>query len=154
MKKRFLVLALASLIDCATALAQVAEPQPPTPAAPTPAIPSTTKPAPPPAKSTPPTAVKPGPANAVVPPPDAALAPPLPILRFCAVPVRPECIDAAATYANPQSRGACNLDMDHYVKSVFAYRRCLNAEMERAVLQTNEAIFRHKCRMAGKKNCP
>jgi hypothetical protein len=67
--------------------------------------------------------------------------------------VRPACVDTAETYADAKAKAACNQDMDRYVKFVFAFRICLNAEMERAVRQTNETIFRHKCRMAGRKNC-
>ncbi len=77
-----------------------------------------------------------------------------PLLGFCAAPVRPACIDLAASYANARARAGCNAEMEHYVKYVFAWRLCLNAEMERAVHQTNEDIQRHKCRMAGGKNCP
>ena len=85
--------------------------------------------------------------------PEAPPPPTPPLLGFCAQPVRPACVDTATTYADPKTKAACNQDMDRYVKFVFAFRLCLNAEMERAVRQTNETIFRHKCRMAGKKSC-
>lgn len=87
------------------------------------------------------------------PPPAAPVEPKPPLLGFCAVPVKPDCVDAAGGYDSPRSRAACAKDMERYVKYVFAYRVCLNAEMERAVRQTNEAIARHKCRLAGGKKC-
>jgi hypothetical protein len=87
-------------------------------------------------------------------PPEPPPPPTPPLLGFCAQPVRPECVDTVETYADPGKKAACNQDMERYVKYVFAFRLCLNAEMERAVRQTNETIFRHKCRMAGRKSCP
>ena len=77
-----------------------------------------------------------------------------PLLGFCALPVRPSCIDSADTYLDAAKRESCNGEVERYVKFVFAYRVCLNAEMERAVRETNSAIFLHKCRMANRKDCP
>lgn len=86
--------------------------------------------------------------------PDAPVGEPRPpLLDFCAPPVQPVCIDAAGTYANPKERAACDADMQRYVRSVFAYRICLNAEMERAVRSVNIAIQHHKCLMNGGKKC-
>ncbi len=98
-----------------------------------------------------PSTAKSTPAQPAEPPPPEEPKPPL--LGFCAVPVKPDCVDTPASYANPKARAACVRDMDHYVKYVFAYRLCLNAEMERAVRQTNETIEKHKCRMSGGKKC-
>lgn len=74
-------------------------------------------------------------------------------LGFCAPPVKPNCVDDNRTYANAKSAAACNQDMERFVRSVFAYRGCLNSEMERAVRETNQAIFLHKCKLAKGKNC-
>ena len=68
--------------------------------------------------------------------------------------MRPNCVDAPATYATPRDAEACKARMDGYVRFVFAYRVCLNAAMERAVRRTNETIARYKCRLAKGKNCP
>ena len=77
-----------------------------------------------------------------------------PLLGFCAPPPRPACVDDGAAYADPAARVRCDGDMRRFVDSVFAYRQCLNAETERVVRLTNLAIARHKCRMAGGRNCP
>jgi type IV secretory pathway VirB10-like protein len=153
MIKRAAVLALAVIAAPSLRAQEPADSAPP-PAqveAPKPAAP---KAAPRKALARPKTAAKPAPSTPAPEPESPPVAPPAPLLGFCAVPVRPACIESSATYAEVKTKAACNQDMDRYVKSVFTYRMCLNAEMERAVRQTNEAIFRHRCRMTGKKNCP
>jgi hypothetical protein len=151
--RRPAVIALALALGAAPTFAQDA----PTETPPAPAVTAQPKKAPPAKPPAPKTAARPKPAP---PPAEAETGPPAPpppptppLLGFCAQPVRPACVDSAATYADPKTKAACNQDMERYVKFVFAFRICLNAEMERAVRQTNETIFRHKCRMAGGKKC-
>ena len=152
--RRAAVIALALALGAAPAFARDA-PTEPAPAAAVKAQPKKAPPAKPPAPKTA-AGPKPAapPAEAETGPPAAPPPPTPPLLGFCAQPVRPACVDSASTYADPKTKAACNQDMERYVKFVFAFRICLNAEMERAVRQTNETIFRHKCRMAGRKSCP
>ena len=77
-----------------------------------------------------------------------------PGLRFCAPPIKPACVDDADTYRTAARRAACQADLDRYVPTVFAYRVCLNQEMERAVRQTNESLQRFRCRAKGERRCP
>jgi hypothetical protein len=77
-----------------------------------------------------------------------------PGLRFCAPPIKPGCVDAEETYTSPNLKAECQKAMDRYVPTVFAYRQCLNQEMERAVRQTNETIQRFRCRAKGERKCP
>ena len=77
-----------------------------------------------------------------------------PGLRFCAPPIKPACVDDPDTYKAAARRAACQADLDRFVPTVFAYRVCLNQEMERAVRQTNETLQRFRCRAKGEKKCP
>ncbi len=77
-----------------------------------------------------------------------------PGLRFCAAPIKPVCVDDFDSYKSPAKLAACQKDLDRYVPTVFAYRHCLNQEMERAVRQTNETLQRFRCRAKGEKKCP
>jgi hypothetical protein len=62
---------------------------------------------------------------------------------FCAPPVSPACIDKLKGVTGELA--ACEQETERYVASVFAYRACLSAEMERAVRETNEAIQKVRC---------
>ncbi|HMK88212.1 MAG TPA: hypothetical protein VK446_01060 [Methylocystis sp.] len=66
--------------------------------------------------------------------------------NFCAPPTSPACIEEARTADEKQ---ACDEIMRAYVASVFEYRACLEAETTRAVLQSNDAIDRWRCRKQG-----
>ena len=77
-----------------------------------------------------------------------------PGLRYCAPPIRPNCVDETETYKAAGKRDACQKDVERFVQSVFAYRQCLNIEMERAVRQTNETLQRFRCRAKGDRKCP
>ena len=101
-----------------------------------------------------PAASKRAPPEAAEPAPFIPPEPAPPLLGYCAPPVRPDCVDKASSYATPKDMAACKASMDGYVRFVFSYRVCLNAEMERAVRETNETIARYKCRATKKKNCP
>ena len=76
-----------------------------------------------------------------------------PGLKYCAPPIKPSCVDEGNTYKTTASKKACQKDVERFVPTVFAYRVCLNQEMERAVLQTNETLRRFKCREKGGKKC-
>ena len=75
-------------------------------------------------------------------------------LSYCPPPVRPSCIDVSKTYDDPSALAACQRDTTRYEQSVFDYRQCLNTEMERAVRQVNESLYRFRCRSGKQKNCP
>lgn len=77
-----------------------------------------------------------------------------PGLRYCAPPIKPGCVDVMDTYKSATSKMACQKEVERFVPTVFAYRACLNREMERAVLQTNETLQRFRCREKGGKKCP
>jgi hypothetical protein len=62
---------------------------------------------------------------------------------YCAPPVSPSCIDQLKDH--PDRGAACEADAGRYVASVFAYRACLSAEMERAVRETNDALRKVRC---------
>ena len=75
-------------------------------------------------------------------------------LHYCAPPIKPACVDDDETYQAPARKAACQKDMDRFVPTVFAYRQCLNSEMERAVRQTNDMLQRFRCRANGDGKCP
>lgn len=81
--------------------------------------------------------------------PSSALAQ-APGFAFCIAPTPPACIDAARSKAD---KTACEDLVDRYVKTVFQYRACLDAETQRAVLQSNDALDRWRCRRNGAQ-CP
>ncbi len=154
--RRSLVSAAVLLWGCAS-VAQEGAPAPPTVA------PSAKEAVAPPVKRTPTpkrrnpparVAPQPEPPQPPAPPPPLAQDPTPPLLPYCAPPVQPDCLNDDKTYASPAASGACQQDMDRYVRSVFAYRVCLNSEMERAVFATNQALQRFRCRVAKKTNCP
>jgi len=95
-----------------------------------------------------------GPANPDLGAPAQTEPPPFQMLGFCASPVPPSCLREPSAYADAGVAAACQQNVQRYVRSVFLYRQCLNAEMERAVRQANMAIVRHKCLMAKRRNCP
>jgi hypothetical protein len=61
---------------------------------------------------------------------------------YCAPPFAPPC---ATKLKNKGATPACEKQVERYVASVFAYRACLSAEMERAVRQANETIRKVRC---------
>ena len=61
---------------------------------------------------------------------------------YCAAPVPPACIDAMGQ-SGPSA--ACRAEAEAYVASVFRYRECLSAEMQRAVREANGVIDRIRC---------
>ncbi|HYA80399.1 MAG TPA: hypothetical protein VED87_05670 [Methylocystis sp.] len=69
---------------------------------------------------------------------------------FCVAPAPPACIDVART--KPE-RTACEKLVSVCVRSVYQYRACLEAETQRAVLQSNDALDRWRCRRNGAP-CP
>lgn len=77
-----------------------------------------------------------------------------PGLRYCAPPIKPACVDDPATYRSNSRQTECKKDVDRFVPTVFAYRQCLNQEMERAVRQTNDTLQQFRCRAMGDRNCP
>ena len=73
--------------------------------------------------------------------------------RFCAAPVAPECIAAERAYRDAAQTRACEQDVARFVASAFAYRACLQREVQRAVLETNETVDRFKCGVAAGRRC-
>jgi hypothetical protein len=73
--------------------------------------------------------------------------------RFCAAPVPPSCAERDQAYADPGQAKACEQDIARFVASAFAYRACLQREIQRAVLETNATIDRFKCGAAAKRRC-
>ncbi len=63
--------------------------------------------------------------------------------NFCSAPTVPKCIDKAKSKAEKKR---CEDDVKSYVGVVFQYRACLEAEIERAVLESNDALDRWRCR--------
>lgn len=75
-----------------------------------------------------------------------AMADPYSEFVYCAPPTRPACVTKGPISV------ACEEQVQVYVTSVFKYRECLAQEMERAVLEANEAIATAKCR-SDKREC-
>lgn len=75
-----------------------------------------------------------------------ALADPFSEFVYCAPPTRPACVTKGPISVT------CEEQVQLYVTSVFKYRECLAQEMERAVLEANEAIATAKCR-SDKREC-
>lgn len=73
---------------------------------------------------------------------------------FCVLPLRPSCIDAAATYATKDSVKACDEAVRRYEDSTFAYRACMGRELQRAILDVNNAVDLFKCRSTPRQHCP
>ena len=61
---------------------------------------------------------------------------------YCAAPTPPSCVD---TMNRGGPSAACRADAEAYVASVFRYRECLSAEMQRAVREANGVIDRIRC---------
>ena len=78
----------------------------------------------------------------------------VPGLSFCAPPIKPSCVEEADTYKSASRKTECQKNVERFVPTVFAYRQCLNLEMERAVRQTNETLQRFRCRARGERKCP
>lgn len=66
--------------------------------------------------------------------------------NFCAAPTPPACIDAART---SEEKKSCDEFVRAYIAAVFDYRACLEKEMARAVLESNDALDRWRCRQPG-----
>jgi len=75
-------------------------------------------------------------------------------LDFCAPPVRPVCLDDARAFDDPQGRKSCEDQTNRYVATVFAYRDCMYAQIEKAIRRTNESIALMKCREENQASCP
>jgi hypothetical protein len=73
---------------------------------------------------------------------------------YCAPPYRPACVDDPRTYADGKAQKSCEDETSRYVSSVFKYRDCMYAQIERAIRGTNEAVSTMKCREAKQAQCP
>jgi hypothetical protein len=73
--------------------------------------------------------------------------------RFCSPPLPPACVLRDESYSDQQQTDACQQEVARFEKGAFAYRACLQREIERAVLETNTAIDRFKCGIASKHEC-
>jgi hypothetical protein len=78
---------------------------------------------------------------------------PVPGFRFCSPPPAPACVGKDAAYRDENQTKACQDEVGRYVNSAFAYRACLQREIQRAVLETNMTIDRFKCGIASKHRC-
>ena len=83
----------------------------------------------------------------------AVQAEPVPGFRFCASPPSPACADRDEVYSNEVHVKTCQEAMGRFVSNAFAYRDCLQREIQRAMLETNAAIDRFKCSIAAKRRC-
>jgi hypothetical protein len=73
---------------------------------------------------------------------------------YCAPPVRPSCLDDARAFQSAKSKTECEVDENHYISSVFAYRACMYSQIESVIRETNAASALFKCREAGLTACP
>jgi len=72
-------------------------------------------------------------------------APPAPGFTFCAAPFKPACV-----VKRGKTRGeSCEERVKFYIASVFRYRECLEAEMERSVRESNDLLDIWRCRQKG-----
>lgn len=75
-------------------------------------------------------------------------------LDFCARPVAPACVDNSETYGAPLLRERCNVEVKRFLDMTFAYRKCLNSQLENEIRDTNAINDRFKCKLKGGKKCP
>lgn len=75
-------------------------------------------------------------------------------LDFCARPVAPACVDTAETYGTAALREACSAEVKRFLEMTFAYRKCLNSQLENEIRDTNAINDRFKCRLKNGKTCP
>jgi hypothetical protein len=78
---------------------------------------------------------------------------PIPGFRFCSPPPAPPCANRDTVYRDEGQTKACQEEVARFVSSAFAYRTCLQREIQKAVLETNMTIDRFKCGIASKHRC-
>lgn len=72
----------------------------------------------------------------------------------CPRPVAPACVNNLATYKTEAGKDRCAREIKRFLDMTFAYRKCMNGQLENEIRETNRVNDMFKCLMKGAKACP
>ena len=72
----------------------------------------------------------------------------------CPRPVAPACVNDMATYETVAGKDRCANEVKRFLDMTFAYRKCMNGQLENEIRETNRINDKFKCQLKAGKACP